>query len=152
MDVQRKAAMPLCLKSQQSQEMMGDVYKRRCFRPSGIAAHQRTQEPVLIVPALPQKNCLFDPLVVNFQLGRGCNAKPVIGLHTIGLVMNQRGAERALETDIDQLGAITLCSDTFAQKNQGQTARETLQVASDIIRRARKEGRTATVMISSAFG
>ncbi len=74
------------------------------------------------------------------------------GVTYIGLVMNQRGAERALETDIDQLGAITLCSDTFAQKNQGQTARETLAVASAIIRRANKEGRMATVMISSAFG
>ncbi len=70
----------------------------------------------------------------------------------IGLVMNRRGAERALETEIDQLGAITLCSDTFAKKNQGQTARETLDVASEIIRLARKEGRSATVMISSAFG
>ena len=70
----------------------------------------------------------------------------------IGLVMNRRGAERALETEIDQLGTITLCSDTFAKKNQGQTARETLDVASEIIRLARKEGRTATVMISSAFG
>ena len=70
----------------------------------------------------------------------------------IGLVMNRRGAERALDTDIDQLGAITLCSDTFAQKNQGQTAQETLDVASEIIRLARKEGRAATVMISSAFG
>lgn len=65
----------------------------------------------------------------------------------IGLVMNRRGAERALETNIDQLGAITLCSDTFAQKNQGQSARETLDLASDIIRLARTEGRTATVMI-----
>ncbi len=70
----------------------------------------------------------------------------------IGLVMNRRGAERALETDIHQLGAITLCSDTFAKKNQGQTARETLDIASEIIRLARKEGRSATVMISSAFG
>lgn len=70
----------------------------------------------------------------------------------IGLVMNRRGAERALETDIDQLGAITLCSDTFARKNQGQSARETLDVASEIIRFARAEDRTATVMISSAFG
>jgi hydroxymethylglutaryl-CoA lyase len=70
----------------------------------------------------------------------------------IGLVMNQRGAERALDTSIDQLGAITLCSDTFAQKNQGQTARETLEVALGIIRLARTEGRSATVMISSAFG
>lgn len=70
----------------------------------------------------------------------------------IGLVMNRRGAERALDTNIDQLGAITLCSDTFAQKNQGQTARETLDVAMDVIRLARAEGRSATVMISSAFG
>jgi hydroxymethylglutaryl-CoA lyase len=70
----------------------------------------------------------------------------------IGLVMNRRGAERALETSIDQLGAITLCSDTFAQKNQGQSARETLDVATEIIRFAQSEGRTATVMISSAFG
>jgi len=70
----------------------------------------------------------------------------------IGLVMNRRGAERALDTDIDQLGAITLCSDTFAQKNQGQTARETLDVAMEVIRLARAAGRSATVMISSAFG
>jgi len=70
----------------------------------------------------------------------------------IGLVMNRRGAERAFETEIDQLGAITLCSDTFAQKNQGQTARETLEVACEIIGLAHKEGRSATVMISSAFG
>jgi len=70
----------------------------------------------------------------------------------IGLVMNQRGAERALDTNIDQLGAITLCSDTFAKKNQGQTALETLEVALGVIRLARAEGRSATVMISSAFG
>jgi len=70
----------------------------------------------------------------------------------IGLVMNRRGAERALDTNIDQLGAITLCSDTFAQKNQGQTALETLDVAMEVIRLARAEGRSATVMISSAFG
>jgi hydroxymethylglutaryl-CoA lyase len=70
----------------------------------------------------------------------------------IGLVMNRRGAERALETEIDQLGAITLCSDTFAMKNQGQSARETLDVASEIIRFARAEGRAATVMIGAAFG
>lgn len=70
----------------------------------------------------------------------------------IGLVMNRRGAERAIDTEIDQIGTITLCSDTFAQKNQGQSARETLDFACEIIRLARKEGRTATVMISSAFG
>jgi hydroxymethylglutaryl-CoA lyase len=70
----------------------------------------------------------------------------------IGLVMNRRGAERALATDIHQLGAIVLCSETFAQKNQGQTARETLDVASELIRLANAEGRVASVTIGSAFG
>ncbi len=70
----------------------------------------------------------------------------------IGLVMNRRGAERALATDIHQLGAIVLCSETFAQKNQGQTARETLDVASELIRFANAEGRVASVTIGSAFG
>ena len=70
----------------------------------------------------------------------------------IGLVMNRRGAERALETEIDQLGAITLCSETFAQKNQGQSARETLETACELIRLANAAGRVASVTIGSAFG
>ena len=41
----------------------------------------------------------------------------------IGLVMNQRGAERALATGrIDQLGAVTVATDRFAMANQGQTS------------------------------
>ena len=41
----------------------------------------------------------------------------------IGLVMNQRGAERAIATGrIDQLGAVAVSTDTFAMANQGQPA------------------------------
>ena len=49
----------------------------------------------------------------------------------IGLVMNQRGAERAIATGrIDQLGAVSVATDTFAIANQGQTSDESVELRS----------------------
>ena len=70
----------------------------------------------------------------------------------IGLVMNARGAERALETRIDQLGAVCVSTDSFAAANQGQTSDESVEVACDIIAKARAAGRTGQVTIAGSFG
>ena len=70
----------------------------------------------------------------------------------IGLVMNDRGLDRALATKIDEIGCVTVASDTFAQKNQGQTSQESVDVAAQLIARAKREGRSANVTISAAFG
>ncbi|QXQ07471.1 hydroxymethylglutaryl-CoA lyase [Sphingosinicellaceae bacterium] len=74
------------------------------------------------------------------------------GVTTIGLVMNKKGAFRALETDIGEIGAVCVATDTFAQRNQGQTSRESAESAAEIIRFARAEGRRAQVTIGAAFG
>lgn len=71
---------------------------------------------------------------------------------TIGLVMNARGAERALRTKVRELGTVCVASDTFAQRNQNQTARESLDAATAIIRDARAAGRRAQVTIGAALG
>ncbi|MEO0608404.1 MAG: hydroxymethylglutaryl-CoA lyase, partial [Pseudomonadota bacterium] len=63
----------------------------------------------------------------------------------IGLVMNERGLDRALTTKIDEIGFVTVASDTFAQKNQGQTSQESVAVATGLIARAKREGRGANV-------
>ena len=43
----------------------------------------------------------------------------------IGLVMNLRGAERAIATGrINELGAVSVATDQFAMANQGQTSDE----------------------------
>ena len=55
----------------------------------------------------------------------------------IGLVLNQSGAERALATRIDELGAVCVASDTFAMRNQGQTSAESLAIATAIVAAAR---------------
>ena len=71
---------------------------------------------------------------------------------TVGLVMNKRGALRALETKVREIGAVCVASDSFAKANQGQTSLESVGVAADIVGFARQEGRRAQVTIGGAFG
>jgi len=71
----------------------------------------------------------------------------------IGLVMNLRGAERALATGrIDQLGAVAVASDGLGVANQGQTSKVSVQVSKDIIAAGIAGGKTAQVTIAAAFG
>lgn len=71
----------------------------------------------------------------------------------IGLVLNRRGAERALATDrIDELGAVCITSDTFGIRNQGQTSDQSLDAAMEIVELARDHGRSAQITIATAFG
>lgn len=71
----------------------------------------------------------------------------------IGLVMNARGAERALATGtIDQLGAVCVATDSFAMANQGQTSDGSVDAAIETIAMARAAGRTAQVTIAASFG
>ena len=77
---------------------------------------------------------------------------PVPGVTRIGLVLNERGAERALACGIDQLGAVVSASDTFGIRNQGQSSAESVEVAKRIIAAAREAGKTAQATIAVAFG
>jgi hydroxymethylglutaryl-CoA lyase len=76
----------------------------------------------------------------------------------IGLVLNKRGVMRALATrengarGIDQVGCVIVASDTFGQKNQGQTIAEGLAETRDMLRFAKAEGLRAQATISAAFG
>lgn len=81
----------------------------------------------------------------------------------IGLTLNKRGVMRALATreggakngkgrGIDQAGCVLVASDTFGQKNQGQTIAEGITENRDMIRFAKAEGMRAQVTISAAFG
>lgn len=76
----------------------------------------------------------------------------------VGLVLNKRGVLRALATreggqrGVDQVGCVIVASDTFGQKNQGQTIAEGLAETRAMLRFAREEGLRAQVTISAAFG
>jgi hydroxymethylglutaryl-CoA lyase len=71
----------------------------------------------------------------------------------IGLVMNARGAERAIGTGrIDELGSVAVASDEFAIANQGQTSAESVDAAKEIIRMAKAAGLSGQVTIAASFG
>lgn len=70
----------------------------------------------------------------------------------IGLVLNKRGALRAIQAGVDELGAVCAASDGFAIRNQGQTSDESLAMCCEVVRLARQEGRRAQITISTAFG
>ncbi|WP_299310322.1 hydroxymethylglutaryl-CoA lyase [uncultured Croceicoccus sp.] len=70
----------------------------------------------------------------------------------IGLVLNRRGAERALATCVDELGTVACASDGFGIANQGQTSAESVEEAAAIIRCGLDAGRRAQATISVAFG
>lgn len=76
----------------------------------------------------------------------------------VGLVLNKRGLLRALATreggkrGVDQVGCVIVASDTFGQRNQGQTIAEGIAETREMLRFARAEGMRAQVTISAAFG
>lgn len=76
----------------------------------------------------------------------------------IGLVLNKRGYFRAAETrsggkrGVDEVGCVAIASDTFADRNQGQTRDESVAVSKEILRLAKADGVSAQVTVSAAFG
>ena len=76
----------------------------------------------------------------------------------IGLCLNKRGVLRGLATregnkrGIDEAGCVVVASDTFGQKNQGQTIKEGIKENREMVRFAKSEGLKAQVTISAAFG
>lgn len=70
----------------------------------------------------------------------------------IGLVMNERGLDRALETKVDEIGMVVVASDTYNRKNQGVATAESIDAWGKICARAKANGLRANVMLSAAFG
>jgi hydroxymethylglutaryl-CoA lyase len=70
----------------------------------------------------------------------------------IGLVLNERGLDRALATGIEEIGVVVVASDTFGMRNQKQTSAESIEMAIKVITRARAAGRRAQATIAVAFG
>ena len=70
----------------------------------------------------------------------------------VGLVLNKRGALRALDTAIDEIGIVCAASDTFGIRNQGLDAGQSLDMACDVLRFCHEQGRPAQATIAVAFG
>lgn len=74
------------------------------------------------------------------------------GVTYIGLVLNRRGLDRALEAGCREVNYALVASDTFSQKNQGTTIEEAVDVYEDIAAVAKAAGVRCSLTISTAFG
>jgi hydroxymethylglutaryl-CoA lyase len=70
----------------------------------------------------------------------------------IGLVLNERGFERALHTQVNEVNLVVMVTDTFSQKNQGMTTERAIAAVASIAPRAKQAGIPVSVTLSASFG
>jgi hydroxymethylglutaryl-CoA lyase len=70
----------------------------------------------------------------------------------IGLVLNERGFDRALTTQVGELNLVVMVTDTFSWKNQAMTTAESIAAVAAVAPRARAAGLPVSVTLSASFG
>lgn len=124
--------------------LVSTAHKVELIRRAIAAGSRRIEVTSFVNPKrVPQ---MADAEDVVAQLGAPA------GVTRIGLVLNERGAERALACGLDQLGAVAIASDPFGIRNQGQDSAQSIEVAERIVAMGRAAGKTAQVTIAVAFG
>jgi hydroxymethylglutaryl-CoA lyase/(R)-citramalyl-CoA lyase len=76
----------------------------------------------------------------------------VVNASYAGLVLNERGLDRALAAGVDVVNASYAVTDGFARANQNSTAEGAATAAERIVARARDAGVPVAVTLSVAFG
>jgi isopropylmalate/homocitrate/citramalate synthase len=74
------------------------------------------------------------------------------GVTYAGLVLNERGYDRALAAGVDEVHYGFACTDEFGLRNQNQTTAQGIEVAHTLVRRARQDGKPITVTLIVSFG
>ena len=69
-----------------------------------------------------------------------------------GLVLNERGYERAVEAGVDEVRYAYPVTETFASKNQNTTVEDATALATRLAERARLDGVRVSITLSAAFG
>ncbi|SHN43583.1 hydroxymethylglutaryl-CoA lyase [Cryptosporangium aurantiacum] len=70
----------------------------------------------------------------------------------IGLVVNERGLDRALAAGVDEVNVVVVATETFSERNQGMSVADALRSFGAISGRARAAGLRVTATIGAAFG
>ena len=70
----------------------------------------------------------------------------------IGLVLNERGLDRALGAGVDEVNLVAITTETFSHRNSGAGVEDVLAATVRMLTRAREAGVPASVTVSAAFG
>jgi hydroxymethylglutaryl-CoA lyase/(R)-citramalyl-CoA lyase len=69
-----------------------------------------------------------------------------------GLVLNEKGYERAVEAGVDEVRYAFPVTETFARRNQNATLADATALAARLVERARLDGVRVSITLSAAFG
>ncbi len=74
------------------------------------------------------------------------------GTSYAGLVLNERGYQRAVEAGVDEVRYAFPVTETFCKRNQNSTVADAADLASRLVERARLDGVRVSITLSAAFG
>lgn len=74
------------------------------------------------------------------------------GTSYAGLVLNEKGYERAVQAGVDEVRYAFPVTETFAKKNQNTTVEDATALAGRLVERARLDGVRVSITLSAAFG
>ena len=69
-----------------------------------------------------------------------------------GLVLNEKGYERAVEAGVDEVRYAFPVTETFAERNQNTTVADATELSGRLVERARLDGVCVSITLSAAFG
>ena len=92
------------------------------------------------VPQMADAELVFDQIV----------RRP--GVEYTGLVLNLKGAQRALASGVDRLNCAVVATETFNMRNQGKAVADTVAELDEVIALAAQTSVPVTVSIAAAFG
>jgi hydroxymethylglutaryl-CoA lyase len=76
----------------------------------------------------------------------------VPGVRYAGLVLNERGLDRALKAGVDEVNVVVVATETFSQRNQGMSVDDAVRGFGVIAGRAREAGLGVTLTVGASFG
>jgi hydroxymethylglutaryl-CoA lyase/(R)-citramalyl-CoA lyase len=74
------------------------------------------------------------------------------GTSYAGLVLNEKGYERAIQAGVDEIRYAFPVTETFAKRNQNTTVAKATQLGARLVERARLDGVRVSITLSVAFG
>jgi hydroxymethylglutaryl-CoA lyase len=102
-----------------------------------------------LVPQMADAEAVMAAVTADGFLPEGVDRNDVT---YIGLVLNERGLDRALAAGVDEINVVIAASETFSRRNQNVGVAEMLDIADDIAERAGEAGVVRSAVVSTAFG
>ena len=102
-----------------------------------------------LVPQMADAEAVMAAVTAADFLPEGVDRRDVT---YIGLVLNERGLDRALAAGVDEVNVVVCASETFSRRNQNIGVDAMLDAADAIAARAAGAGTGRSLVISTAFG